>query len=214
MSIIGDSERKTQNRVVKFFQSKLHYSYLGSLHDSANSNIMQERLHAWLVKQGCPEKLAANAIDALVKASSNLQQGLYHANKEVYSLLKYGAKVKESADQAPKTVYFINFEDVSKNDFYIAEEVTVIGGNTKRPDLVIYVNGIALAVIELKRSQVSVSEGIRQNLTNQKANFIEKFFTTVQFCMAGNDSEGLRYGTLLTPEKHYLEWKQDGFSQF
>ena len=214
MPNIGDSERKTQNRVVKFFQKKLHYTYLGNLHDSENNNIMQEVLHAWLVKQGYSEKLATNAVDALVKASTNLQQGLYHANKEVYSLLKYGAKVKETADQSPKTVYFIDFEDVGKNDFYIAEEVTVVGGNTKRPDLVIYVNGIALAVIELKRSQVSVSEGIRQNLTNQKANFIEKFFITMQFCMAGNDSEGLRYGTLLTPEKHYLEWKQDGFSQF
>ena len=147
---VGDSERKTQNRVARFFRDKLHYTYLGNLHDSENSNIMQERLHAWLVKQGYSEKLAANAIDALVKASSNLQQGLYHANKEVYSLLKYGAKVKESADRAAKTVYFINLEDVGENDFYIAEEVTVVGGNTKRPDLVIYVNGIALAVIELK----------------------------------------------------------------
>ena len=213
MPQIGDSERATQTRIVKFFQKNLHYTYLGSLHDSENSNIMQERLHAWLVKQGYPEKLAANAVDALVKASTNLQQGLYHANKEVYSLLKYGAKVKEAANLPPKTVYFIDFEDAGKNDFYIAEEVTVVGGNTKRPDLVIYVNGIALAVIELKRSSVSVSEGIRQNLTNQKANFIENFFTTIQFCMAGNDSEGLRYGTLLTPEKHYLEWKEDGFSE-
>ncbi len=214
MPNIGDSERKTQNRVVKFFKDKLNYTYLGDLHDSENSNIMREILHAWLVGQGYSEKLASGAIDQLEKATSNLQQGLYHANKEVYSLLKYGAKVKESVEQAPKTVYFINFEDITKNDFYIAEEVTVVGNNTKRPDVVIYVNGIALAVIELKKSSVSVSNGIRQNLTNQKANFIEKFFTTIQFCMAGNDSEGLRYGTLLTPEKHYLEWKNDGFREF
>ena len=112
MPNIGDSERKTQNRVVKFFQKKLHYTYLGNLYDSENSNIMQERLHAWLVGQGYSDKLATNAVDALVKASTNLQQGLYHANKEVYSLLKYGAKVKETADQSPKTVYFIDFEDV------------------------------------------------------------------------------------------------------
>ena len=206
MSSIGDSERKTQTRVVKFFRDKLHYTYLGNLHDSVNSNIMQDKLIAWLMKQGYSEKLASNAIDALVKASTNLQQGLYHANKEVYSLLKNGAKVKETVEQPPQTVYFISFDEPLTNDFYIAEEVTVVGGNTKRPDVVIYVNGIALAVIELKKSSVSVSNGIRQNLTNQKANFIEKFFTTVQFCMAGNDSEGLRYGTLLTPEKHYLEW--------
>jgi type I restriction enzyme R subunit len=213
MPNIGDSERKTQNRVVKFFKNKLHYTYLGNLHDRENGNIMPDLLRAWLLKRGYSGKLADNAIDALTKASTNLQQGLYHANKEVYSLLKYGAKVKETADQSPKTVYFIDFEDVLANDFYIAEEVTVVGNNTKRPDLVIYVNGIALAVIELKKSSVSVSNGIRQNLTNQKANFIEKFFTTMQFCMAGNDSEGLRYGTLLTPEKHYLEWKEDGFKE-
>ena len=79
MPNIGDSERKTQNRVVKFFRDKLHYTYLGNLHDSENRNIMPERLHAWLLKQGYSEKLAANAIDALVKTSTNLQQGLYHA---------------------------------------------------------------------------------------------------------------------------------------
>lgn len=214
MPNIGDSERKTQNRVVKFFQNKLHYTYLGNLHDSENSNIMQGYLHSYLTsKCGYSEKLATNAIDKLVKTATNLQQGVYHANKEVYSLLKYGAKVREAVGQPEKTVYFIDFEDVSNNDFYIAEEVTVVANNTKRPDIVIYVNGIALAVVELKKSSVSVSNGIRQNLTNQKANFIERFFTTIQFCMAGNDSEGLRYGTLLTPEKHYLEWKDDGFKE-
>lgn len=76
-----------------------------------------------------------------------------------------------------------------------------------------YVNGIALAVIELKKSTISVSNGIRQNLTNQKEHFIAPFFATVQYCMAGNASEGLRYGTLLTPEKKYLEWHEDGFTQ-
>ena len=73
----------------------------------------------------------------------------------------------------------------------------------------IYVNGIALGVLELKRSIVSVSEGIRQNLDNQKKLFIQPFFTTMQLVMAGNDTEGVRYGTIETPEKYYLTWKQD-----
>lgn len=215
MSSIDQIEKATQNRVIKFFVNKLHYTYLGDLHDSENSNIMQERLYAYLTgKGGCSDKLARRAIDELVRTAGNLQHGLYDANKEVYRLLKYGAKVAEEAGEAPKTVFFLDFSDIAQNDFAIAEEVTVVGENTKRPDLVIYVNGIALAVIELKRSSVSVAEGIRQNLTNQKAHFIEKFFTTMQFCMAGNDSEGLRYGTLLTPEKHYYEWKDDGFTEF
>ena len=70
------------------------------------------------------------------------------------------------------------------------------------------VNGIALGVLELKRSVVSVSEGIRQNLDNQKKMFIQPFFTTIQLIMAGNDTEGLRYGVIETPEKYYLTWKE------
>ena len=215
MPHIDQIEKATQNRVIQFFVDKLHYTYLGDLHDSENSNIMQERLYAYLTdKGGYSDKLARRAIDKLVLSAGNFQHGLYDANKEVYRLIKYGAKVAEEAGEAPKTVFFLNFSDIAQNDFALAEEVTVVGENTKRPDLVIYVNGIALAVIELKRSSVSVAEGIRQNLTNQKAHFIEKFFTTMQFCMAGNDSEGLHYGTLLTPEKHYYEWKDDGFTEF
>ena len=52
MSNIGDSERQTQNRVVKFFCDKLNYTYIGNLHDSENSNIMQERLCAYLKRRG------------------------------------------------------------------------------------------------------------------------------------------------------------------
>ena len=215
MPQIDAKERIIQNRVIKLFVDKFHYTYLGDLHDSENSNIMQECLYSYLTdKGGYSEKLARRAIDMLVRASTNLQHGIYDANKEVYRLLKYGAKAAEESGEAEKTVFFINFVNPAENDFAIAEEVTIVGNNTKRPDLVIYVNGIALASIELKRSSVSVAEGIRQNLTNQTAHFIENFFTTIQFCMAGNDSEGLRYGTLLTPEKHYLEWQDDGFSEF
>lgn len=214
MSNIGDSERKTQNRVIDFFKNTLHYTYLGNLEEQENSNIIEDKLSDYLKSRGYSERLISGAIGELKKTSLNLQQGLYSANKEVYSLLKYGAKIKEEADKPAKTVYFIDFDDVGNNDYYIAEEVTVVGNNTKRPDLVIYVNGIALAVIELKKSTVSVSNGIRQNITNQKAHFIEQFFTTMQFCVAGNESEGMRYGTLLTPEKYYLEWKEEGFKEF
>ena len=88
------------------------------------------------------------------------------------------------------TVWLIDWKNPGSNHFAIAEEVTVAGRNTKRPDLVLYVNGIALGVLELKRSTVSVSEGIRQNIDNQKAEFIQPFFATVQLVLAGNDTEG------------------------
>lgn len=70
-----------------------------------------------------------------MRAAGNLRRGLYDANKEVYRLLKYGAKISEEAGEAPKTVFFINFENPLENDFAIAEEVTVVGSNTNAPIL-------------------------------------------------------------------------------
>lgn len=212
---IGDTERVTQDRVVNFFKdsSILDYTYLGNLKDSTNKNIREDRLKAYLNAFGYSTALVDGAVSQLTKVADNMTKGLYDANQEVYSLLKYGAKVKESPDTPPKTVYFFDTEHPTNNDFAIAEEVTVIQNQEKRPDLVIYLNGIAVAVIELKKSSVSVSNGIRQNLTNQKPEFIAPFFTTVQFCMAGNEIEGLRYGTINTKEKYYMEWKADGFHE-
>lgn len=210
---IGQPEKVTQEKVIDFFKNGeiLDYTYLGNLEDIANTNIKEDLLRAYLESAGYEQVLIDGAVTQLVKAAGDMTRGIYDANKTVYSLLKYGAKVKQAPESAPKTVYFIDAEHPTNNHFAIAEEVTVIMTQEKRPDIVIYLNGIAVAVIELKKSSVSVSAGIRQNLTNQKDGFIQPFFSTVQFCMAGNETEGLRYGTLLTKEKFYLEWKTDGF---
>ncbi|MBK1811553.1 HsdR family type I site-specific deoxyribonuclease [Clostridium sp. YIM B02505] len=210
---ISSPEIITQDKVVTFFRKVLDYNYLGNLKNIENKNIKEDKLIAFLRLKGYNDALINGAVAELRRTATNMQHGVYDANKSVYSLLKYGAKVKVNADTAPQTVYFIDFDDPSKNDFAIAEEVTIIYKQEKRPDLVVFLNGIAVAVIELKKSCISVSNGIRQNLTNQKELFIEPFFTTIQFCMAANEIEGLRYGTLKTGEKYYMEWKQDGFKE-
>ena len=133
---------------------------------------------------------------------------LYDANRDVYGLLRYGVKVKPDVGERHVTVWLIDWSKPAKNDFAIAEEVTVSGVNAKRPDIVLYVNGIALGVLELKRSTVSVSQGIRQNLDSQKKAFIQLFYTTVQLVMAGNDTEGLRYVVIDTKEKYWLRWRE------
>ena len=117
-------------------------------------------------------------------------------------------KVKAGLGEQTETVWLIDWENPEANHFAVAEEVTVLGQHTKRPDVVLYVNGIAVATIELKRSKVAVSEGIRQTIGNQKPEFIRPFFTTVQLVMAGNDVEGLRYAVIDTPEKYWLAWRE------
>lgn len=211
---INIPERKTQAKVIKFFKEELHYDYLGNLCEVANKNIRDDDLFAFLVgKLHYSETVARKAIADLQHAAGDLQQGLYSANKTVYNLLKYSHPVSD-ADGENVSVYYIDFENPTNNHFAIAEEVTVSSSfGSKRPDLVVYINGIAVAVIELKKSSVSVADGIRQNLTNQKQDFIESFFTTIQYCLAANESEGVRYGTIATPEKKYLTWKQEAFRE-
>ncbi len=211
MSTVGQRERITQNRIVQFFQQELDYRYLGDWQDRPNNkNIEVDILTAWLKKRGVSDTLIARVIRQLDTAAA-LGEGkkLYYANKEVYQLLRYGVKDKEGAGELNQTVWLVDWKHPEENDFAIAEEVSIKGENKKRPDIVLYVNGIAMGVIELKRSSVGVSEGIRQNLDNQKKDFIRNFFTTMQLVMAGNDTQGLRYGTIETAEKYYLEWKED-----
>jgi type I restriction enzyme R subunit len=215
VSTIGQIERQTQNRVVQLFRNTLGYDVLGDWTDrEGNANIEPDLLRAWLTKRGVDDTLIERALYMLDKVAGDTSESLYDRNRAVYELLRYGVKVKPEVGENFETVWLIDWAHAENNHFAIAEEVTVTPvdpkASGKRPDVVLYVNGIALGVLELKRSTVAVSEGIRQNLDNQKKDFIEHFFSTMQWVMAGNDTQGLHYGTIETPEKYYLTWKEDG----
>ena len=214
MSTVGQIEKKTQARVVKLFRETLHYDYLGNwIEREDNHNIEPDLLRAFLTKQGHDSSLSGKVLYQLEKAAGDTSKSIYDRNRAVYGLLRYGVKVKADVGENSQTVWLIDWEHPLGNDFAIAEEVTVTAADPKahgkRPDVVLYVNGLALGVLELKRSTISMAQGIRQNLDSQKKIFIEHFFSTMQFVMAGNDTEGLRYGTIQTPEKYYLTWKEE-----
>ena len=213
MTAVGEREIRTQRRVIGFFQDALGYDYLGHWQDRPdNRNVEESLLRDWLGRQGHGDGIIAKALYELGRAAAlGGSKTLYDANREVYDRIRYGVKVRPEVGEQTVTVWLIDWENPGNNGFAIAEEVTVAGRNTKRPDLVLYVNGIALGVLELKRSTVSANEGIRQNLDSQKPEFIQSFFATVQLVLAGNDSEGLRYSVIETPEKHWLRWKEAGF---
>jgi type I restriction enzyme R subunit len=207
--MIGQPERQTQNRIVKLFKEQLQYDYLGNWEDRPNNhNIEETYLQAYLQKQGYTAVQISRAITILRSTANNYNESLYTNNKNTYNYLRFGIPVKEQAGDNNETVHLIDWKNPENNHFAIAEEVTVLQNREKRPDIVLYINGIAIGVIELKRSTVSIGDGIRQNITNQQKEFIQAFFSTVQFVFAGNDSEGLRYGTIGTGEKFYLKWKE------
>lgn len=210
MSTIGKPERATQNRVIALFRDELDYDYLGNWEERPNnSNIEEGYLTKWLTKQNYTPAQISQAINLLKRRADKDSRDLYYINKDVYHYMRYGVPVKVEAGAVTETIQLIDWEHPRNNDFAIAEEVTLKGAHERRPDLVLYVNGIAIGVIELKSSRVTIGDGIRQLISNQKPEFNEWFFSTVQLVFAGSDTEGLQYGTTGTPEKYFLKWKED-----
>ena len=159
MHIIRETEQDTQERVIEFFQDTLNYTYLGNWKDSIeeNSNILTEDLSDWLRRQNYEPGLIRKAVDKLQReARIGGSTTLYDANFEVYESLRYGVQVPPDIGDDHETVKLIDWDNPENNDFGIAEEVAIRGRNNKRPDIVLYINGIAIGVLELKRSIVSV----------------------------------------------------------
>ena len=194
MNTVGQIEKKTQARVVALFRGQLGYDYLGNWIDrEGNRNVEEKWLRPFLKTRGHDDALINRALFELQKAATDQSRSLYDINRSVHDLLRYGVKVKAEIGQNTQTICLIDWANPEANHFAIAEEVAIAPASSdsvvkaygKRPDIVLYVNGIALGVLELKRSTVSVSEGIRQNLDNQKKIFIRHFFTAMQLIMAG-----------------------------
>ncbi|WP_188051109.1 type I restriction endonuclease subunit R [Flavobacterium sp. GP15] len=209
--MINPIERITQNRIIQLFTKQLGYTYYGNWEERPNnSNVEQTYLKVFLHKQGYAEALVNKAIAEVAQLANSSSGNLYERNKKMYNLLRYGVKARPELGEQFDTVFPIDWQNWEKNDFAIAEEVTLNNTeHSRRPDIVLYINGIAIGILELKRGTVDIAESIRQNISNQQGKFSEWFFTTTQVVLAGNNTQGLRYGTIETPEKYYLSWKED-----
>lgn len=169
--------------------------------------------------------LSTNAIDQIVRELSTvgLHEGLASANERLYNKLTLGVTVTEFIDgkRHSPTIPVIDWSDVAKNSFIVTEELEVLssgGTHTRRPDIVCYVNGLPLVVIEAKRPESGnpnksmIDEGISQNIRNQKIEQIPKLFAYSQLLMAISPSDG-RYGTTKTPKKFWAKWRDEEFDE-
>jgi len=154
------------------------------------------------------------AVDEL--AGVSLNEGLMIANEKITNLLLLGTSLEENLEDGTKRSFsfkFIDFENLQNNDFYVTEEFEVSRANQgeaqkhRRSDLVLFINGIPIVVIELKKSSVSLENGIKQLEKEQGKEEIPHLFKYIQLTIAANGSEA-RYGTAGTPFKFYSVWKE------
>lgn len=168
--------------------------------------------------------LSPKAIDNLVNevCSPALNEGLMAANERLYNHLLYGISVTEFVDgkKASPTVALIDWHNPANNSFIFTEEFRVLrsgGVEARRPDIVCFVNGIPLVVIEAKRPDgntqkgPTIDEGVSQSLRNQRHDEIPKLFAYSQLLLSINGSDG-RYATCGTPAKFWAAWREEDIS--
>ena len=171
------------------------YEYKGKRYKFSQSNVLK-------------------AVDEL--AGVSLNEGLMVANERITNLLLLGTSLEENLEDGTKRSFsfkFIDFENLQNNDFYVTEEFEVSrvsqsdAQKHRRPDLVLFINGIPIVVIELKKSSVSLENGIKQLEKEQGKDEIAHLFKYIQLTIAANGS-GARYGTTGTAFKFYSVWKE------
>lgn len=174
---------------------------------------------------GKTHALSKAAIDKIVHelASPAMNEGLKAANEKLYNAMTHGISVTEFIDgkKANPTIQVIDWDTPENNQFHFTEEMEVENahGTGKRiPDIVCFVNGLPWVVIEAKRPDSShegkptVSEGISQNIRNQKVDEIPHLFAYSQLLLSINGNEGL-YATCGTPEKFWAKWKEEELTE-
>ncbi|HKM15619.1 MAG TPA: type I restriction endonuclease subunit R [Marinospirillum sp.] len=191
--------------------------------------VLRSVLRTELIKRtfifaGKEHLLSEKSIDNLIAevCSPALNEGLLTANERLYNHLLYGISVTEFVEgkKANPTIALIDWQNPSNNSFVFTEEFTVTrsgGVESRRPDIVCFVNGIPLVVIEAKRPDgnsqkgPTINEGISQCLRNQRHDEIPRLFAYSQLLLSINGNEG-RYGTCGTPAKFWAVWREEDFT--
>ena len=173
-----------------------------------------ESINSFLYR-GKSNKFSSSSIKQAIRdINADISQGLMLANNEISDLLMFGNSYKENVSGRSENLFYMDFENIDNNDFSFTEEYVVDRINqqeiekTRRPDLVLFINGIPVVVVELKATYVSTSQGISQMIRNQGSSEIPELFKYVQLTLAANNSDP-RCATVGSSKEYYNNWEEE-----
>lgn len=204
---------------------KMGYTYIspqecdiqrGSLYKVLLKGILREQLKKLnKVNFGSQsmEFSSANIEKAIEDLDEPLTNGLVPTSEKIYNILLLGKSYSEIVGNGKVQNFnlkYIDWENIENNVFHVTDEYQVESidkQHNARPDIVLFVNGIPFAVIECKKSDVSVEQGIEQTIRNQKSEYIPQLYKFAQILMSTNKNN-VKYATTNTPKKFWSVWKE------
>ncbi|MGY6274364.1 type I restriction endonuclease subunit R [Methylomonas sp. MgM2] len=208
--------------------SRLGYQYLtpsenlalrgGKTSKLILESVLREQLRKFnsITFKGRQYAFSDSNIQKAVQALTDIPfDSLMNTSEQVYDLLTLGKSLEQTIDGYTKSfsLHYIDWKNPTNNVYHVCDEFVLERRNskqTRRPDIVLFVNGIPLAVIECKRPDLkdATEEGISQHLRNQRTDEIPELFTYAQVLLSVSQNKAL-YGTTGTPTKFWATWKEE-----
>ena len=210
------NESHIEEADIKFFVDKLGYEHINAWEkqligrSSLKEVVLKDRLKTSLKKLNShlPESCIDYAISEITKSRATLTPVI--ANKEVYELIKKGVQVSYKTEQGKEEndyVRIIDFTSKNGNDFLVVSQLSIeyLQINfTRRPDLIIYVNGLPLVMIELKNASIKVKSGYDGNLKDYQRDIPQLFWFNLFVCISNGIQT--RVGCFNSPWDHFFTW--------
>ncbi len=211
------NESHIEEADIQFFELMLGYAHKDAWEkkligrDSLKDVVLKEDLRTALIRLNdkLPKECIEFAIDELSKSRVSLTPVL--ANKEVYQLIKNGVPVSFQNGEGREEngyVKVLDFDDETNNDFLVVSQLSIeylqTANITRRPDLMLYVNGLPLVMIELKNATEKVKGGYDTNLRRYKRDIPQLFWYNMFVCISNGIET--RVGSFNAPWEHFFSW--------